>query len=143
MKKTIMTEFRPGTFFLDEYSHKIENDLSVEEIIKKYVNEDEIETPNYESICYFVVEEKSLKGTIIKKCQIGEIHSLNRIEEEFGKDSTLYRNVANNGYDNAIKYLAGNFGYVDPDAIVYSREQVLDIFKTSTKWQDEDLTQYC
>ena len=137
-KTTKMYEFRPGTFFMEENKHKIPNDMSVEEIIKEYICRDEIESPYAGSICNFVVEEKIGKKVVdFKRYQIGEVYPLCRIAKEFGKESTLYRNIENNGYYAAIKYLAGNFGYVDKEDIVFSREQILDILKIKQQEREE------
>ena len=136
---TKLVKQKPGTFFMEVEEKKIPDDMTVNDIIKKYISLDELKPGNYNSICCFLVEKKDGKKRQIKKYHIGEAYPLEKIKAEFGKDSILYRNIKNNNYDCAIKYLAGNFGGVSKKDVVYSREQILDIITQANTEKDEEM----
>lgn len=138
-KKTYLIKARPGTFFMEIEKQKIENDMEVKDIIKKYISLDEIEKATYKSLCFFVVEEKIGKKTIATQYHIGEKYNLDRIKEEYGIDCSLYRNVKNNNYKCAIKYIPGNFGGVNKKDICFTQKEIVKIVKDAKKEVSENL----
>lgn len=138
-KKTYLIKARPGTFFMEIEKQKIENDLELKDIIKKYISLDEIEKATYKSLCFFVVEEKIGKKTIATQYHIGEKYNLDRIKEEYGTDCSLYRNVKNNNYKCAIKYIPGNFGGVNKKDICFTQKEIAKIVKDAKKEVSENL----
>ena len=111
-KKTYLIKARPGSFFMEIEKEKIENDLELSK-----------------TICFFVIEEKIGKKITATKYHIGEKYNLNRIKDEFSKDSSLYRNIKNNDYKYAIKYIPGNFGGVNKNDVCYTQKEIVKIIK--------------
>ena len=129
-KETYLIKARPGTFFMEISRIKIENNLFLKDIIQKYFTRDEMEK-GPETVCFFVIEKKFGNRKIAKKYHIGEIYSLERIEEEFGKNCSLYRNIKNNKFQSAIKYIPGNFGGVDKKDVCFTQKEILDMLQES------------
>ena len=138
-KKTYLIKARPGTFFMEIEKEKIENDLELNEIIKRYISLNEVDKITSKTICFFVVEEKIGKKTTATKYHIGEKYNLNRIKDEFSKDSSLYRNIKNNDYRCAIKYIPGNFGGVDKKDVCFTQDEIVKIIKKSNEELQESL----
>ena len=138
-KKTYLIKARPGTFFMEIEKEKIENDLKVNDIIKKYIGLNDVENSSHKTICFFIVEEKNGNKTTAKKFHIGEEYSLEKIKTEFGEDCSLYRNVKNNDYRCAIKYIPGNFGGVDKKDACFTQDEIVKIIKKSNEELQESL----
>ncbi len=138
-KKTYLIKARPGTFFMEIEKEKIENDLELSEIIKRYISLNEVDKTTYKTICFFVIEEKIGKKITATKYHIGEKYNLNRIKYEFSKDSSLYRNIKNNDYKYAIKYIPGNFGGVDKNDVCFTQKEIVKIIKDAKKELCESL----
>lgn len=138
-KKTYLIKARPGTFFMEIEKEKIENDLELNDIIKRYITINEVEKASYKTICFFVIEENAGKKTTTKKFHIGEEYSLKKIKDEFGDDCPLYRNVKNNHYKCAIKYISGNFGGVDKKDICFTQKEIIKIIKSKKVELNESL----
>ena len=127
-KQTYLIKCKPGTFFMEVSEQKIENNLSLNDIIKNYISAKELKK-DYDAICFFVIEERIGKRKKATKCHIGEIYDLEKIEKELGKNSPLYRNISGGKYESAIKYIPGNFGGVEKKDIVYSKKEIIEIKK--------------
>lgn len=128
-KKTYLIKARPGSFFMEVSKEKIENDLSLNDIIKKYITLDEVEKLSTKTICFFVIEEKIGKKITATKYHIGKRYSLHKIKDEFGKDSTLYHNLKSYNYQSAIKYIPENFGGVDKNDICFTQKEIVNLIK--------------
>ena len=138
-KKTYLIKARPGSFFMEVSKEKIENDLSLDDIIKKYITLDEVKKESYKTICFFVVEEKIGRKTKATKCHIGEKYSLTKIVNEFGKDCFLYDNIKYNDYQSAIRYIPGNFGGVNKEDICFTQKEIVNLIKETNMELKESL----
>ena len=136
-KKTYLIKARPGTFVMGVSKEVIENDLSLKNIIQEYISNNEVEKASNKTICFFVVEEKVGNKKTTKKYHIGEVYSLEQIENEFGTNCSLYRNIKNNDYQSAIKYITGNFGGVDKEDVCFSQKEIIDILKEEKNQSSE------
>ena len=155
-KKTSVIFFMPGVFFVEHYSKNARNGITIEEVLKEMVSKETIEKTSFETINMFKIVENEWNGyqvvdgkrkeiygkeTTKATCHIGEFYSIERIEQEEGKNSTLYHNISNNGYVGAVRYLTGNFGGVNKGDKVFSQEEALAIIAEGKKERNENQNQ--
>ncbi len=136
-KKTYLVKLIPAGFFWEEKRERIEDDLTLDEVISRYISVKEVESPSPDTINFFVVQERVGSRKSETGCHIGEVYTLDRIENEFGKDCPLYRNVVNNHCLCAVRYITGNFGGVEQGNKIFSQQEIIDIISRANKLEDE------
>lgn len=136
-KKTYLVKLMPSGLFWEEKREIIEDDLSLDEVIARYISVKEVDSQSPDAINIFVVQEWVGSRKRETECHIGELYTLDRIENEFGRDCPLYRNIVNNHYLCAIKYITGNFGGVESGNKIFSQEKIIDIISHANKLEDE------